>query len=86
MTNYELQLQPDGQLNNTHWSMVIRSTPNQIDIGWTPLHDTAENGNKDVVQLLIDRGANPNKANEEGRTPLHDTAYPADLAKVICSR
>ena len=37
----------------------------------TPLHRASMNGDKDVVQLLLDQGADPNKADEEGETPLH---------------
>ena len=40
--------------------------------GWTLLHEAAQHGHTDVVKLLLDRGANPNKADEyERRTPLH---------------
>ncbi len=28
-------------------------------LGWTPLHDAADNNSLDVATLLIDRGANP---------------------------
>ena len=32
-------------------------------------------GHKDVVQLLLDRGAEPNKGASNGVTPLHMAAY-----------
>ena len=38
--------------------------------GGTPLHDAAWNGRKDVVQLLLDRGAEPNMRSLNGATPL----------------
>ena len=38
---------------------------------YTPLHNAAWGGHKDVVELLIDRGADPNIANKYGQTPLH---------------
>ncbi|XP_014238153.1 serine/threonine-protein phosphatase 6 regulatory ankyrin repeat subunit C-like [Trichogramma pretiosum] len=36
-----------------------------------PLHLALEHGNERLVPLLLDRGANPNLANEAGETPLH---------------
>ena len=38
--------------------------------GWTPLLKAAVNGHKYVVELLLNGGSDPNKANEMG-TPLH---------------
>ena len=42
--------------------------------GNSPLHRTAGWFDKDVVQLLLDRGADPNQADEGGETPLHYAA------------
>ena len=42
--------------------------------GWTALHGAAINGNKDVVQLLLDIGTDPNKANNTGWTALPGAA------------
>ena len=41
----------------------------------TPLTLAAENGLKDMVQLLLDKGAEPNKPDQDGDTPLHTAAY-----------
>ena len=38
--------------------------------GFTPLYDAAYKGHKDVVQLLLDRGAEPNMTDQNGMTPL----------------
>ena len=38
--------------------------------GRTPLHEAAREGHKDVVQLLLKRGAAPNMAAQNGMTPL----------------
>ena len=38
--------------------------------GVTPLKSAANKGHKDVVQLLLDRGADPNMANQAGSTAL----------------
>ena len=34
------------------------------------LHEAVKSGNKHMVQLLLDRGAEPNKVDCLGRTPL----------------
>ena len=40
----------------------------------TPLSMAAQEGHRDVVNLLLDRGADPNKADIFGLTPLHEAA------------
>ena len=40
----------------------------------TPLHFAAENGQEEVVEQLIDKGANVNANAKWERTPLHGTA------------
>ena len=44
--------------------------PPDGDFGWTPLHWAAIYS-KEVVRLLIDRGADANTASNKGTTPLH---------------
>ena len=56
--------------------------------GWTPLHSAAFHGHKDVVQLLLDRGSDPNKANVGGQTPLHYAAMKGhkDVVQLLLDR
>ncbi|KAJ3085298.1 Peroxisomal NADH pyrophosphatase nudt12 [Quaeritorhiza haematococci] len=43
------------------------NTPNPR--GWTPLHFAARFNHREVVKLLLERGADPQLRNDEGRTP-----------------
>lgn len=42
----------------------------QTYFGITPLHHAAENGNLDLIKLLIEKGANVNAGAKENNTPL----------------
>jgi ankyrin repeat protein len=46
--------------------------------GNTPLHDAADRGHLDVVQLLLENGASKEARNKNGQTPKVDTT--PDLA------
>ena len=41
------------------------------EYGKTPLYRAVEGGHKEVTELLIDHGADPNVDDGHGRTPLH---------------
>ncbi|PKS09158.1 hypothetical protein jhhlp_003772 [Lomentospora prolificans] len=43
--------------------------------GQTALHLAAENGNSEIVKLLLEQGASPNVRNSRNQTPLHCAAY-----------
>ena len=56
--------------------------------GWTPLHYAAGMGFGTLVQPLLDRGADPSRPDEDGKTPL-DVAIDANhsgIADVLRSR
>ena len=56
--------------------------------GWTPLHYAAGMGFSTLVQPLLDRGADPSRPDEEGKTPL-DVVIEANhsgIADVLRSR
>jgi len=38
--------------------------------GWTPLHESANSGNKEITELLISKGAEVNAKRKDGTTPL----------------
>ena len=59
---------------------------------WTPLHVVAQMGHTDIVQLLIDKGADIHtrcrRFDDEGFTPLHLAAWMGrdDTVKALVAR
>jgi len=56
--------------------------------GWTPLHYAAGMGFSTLVQPLLDRGADPSRPDEDGKTPLDvaiETNHP-DIVNALRSR
>ena len=54
----------------------------------TPLHTAVQNGNLDIVRMLLDAGYSPNEANGEGLTPLHIVAQTGntEIAALLIER
>ncbi|CAB0044216.1 unnamed protein product [Trichogramma brassicae] len=61
-----------------------RRRPVQINVGDsfgnTPLNIAPDGGRKNLVRLLLDNGADPNLANMDGSTPLHQ------ICRTYCNR
>jgi len=64
--------------------------PNTVDnAGWGPLHEVSITGRADIVELLLDAGANPClHATTENLTPLHDavTNGHLEVMRLLVSR
>ena len=66
------------------------ANPNTQDHnGWTPLHEVAQRNHLELVQLLLEAGANPNiPGGDDHYTPLHDAveAGHVDVVKLLIER
>ena len=51
--------------------------------GDTPLIKAAKDDNVEVVRLLIDGGADPNKPNEVGEAPVDDDQYLDEMTQAF---
>jgi hypothetical protein len=81
----ECALQEQARLDPTEEGVTPRSSgccsvPNRQrcrcdshdnDDGWTPLHSASREGHVDIVELLIQHGADVNKQTNNQETPLH---------------
>jgi acyl-CoA-binding domain-containing protein 6 len=55
---------------------------------WTPLHWACDGGHVDVVRVLVERGANVDAADVDGRTALHTACCceHADIVELLLAR
>ena len=69
-------------------SGMVEMTNKNKEPGTSPLLVAAEMGHKDVVQLLLNRGAKANMVNQHGQTPLHLAAWSGHpkVAKLLLDR
>ncbi|CAK8690875.1 unnamed protein product [Clavelina lepadiformis] len=51
---------------------------------WTPLHLASYFGHKDVLEILLEHGANPNVVNQTGDTALHKASLTSREDLVMC--
>ena len=79
-----------GDINKV--KSILAENPDQVNAkangGWTPLHLAAERGNKDVIELLIAKGAQVNAKDKFGSTPLHCAAWMGqkDVAELLIAK
>lgn len=64
----------EGHVNVTHW--LVSTFGNLIvnvrdTDSWTALHFAAHNSHSRCIQILLDAGADPRIADDDGATPLH---------------
>jgi len=66
--------------------LAAGADPNTQDhAGWTPLHEVAQKAHVELVNLLLENGANPNvPGGDDNATPLHD-AVSSGNAEVVRS-
>jgi len=74
----------NGNIDEVQWQLDAGVDPNlKNSKGATPLHYAASEGHNDIVELLIERGANVNATDSgKGGTPL-DYAHWGDQEEVI---
>ncbi len=70
-------------IEESDFSTLDRIDPNRVlEQGRTPLHFAVIRGKHDVVEYLLDRGANPNLKDDYGNTPLHYAYENGDVKMV----
>ena len=65
-------------------TLLLRTTSEES----TPLFEAVDRGHKDVVQLLLNAGADPDKGKRKGRTPLNIASYYGhiDVVKMLLDK
>lgn len=60
-----------------------KANPNQANIVYSPLYYASELGNKELVQALLDAGANPNAKSPSGRTALYAAIKNSEIVELL---
>ncbi len=69
--------QPVGPVSGTSFGQGAEALPADIDM--TPLHVAVVNQSLELVEFLLEHGADANARNAAGRTPLHHAVQRRDL-------
>jgi FOG: Ankyrin repeat len=60
-----------GNLEKAKYALKEGADPNQLDEeGWNALHYASENGFEDIINILLENGADVNIENSSGFTPF----------------
>jgi hypothetical protein len=79
-----------GQISEVE--MILQAKPNLVNCrglrGFTPLHSAADKDQTEVVELLIEHGAEINARTDVGDTPLHWAAFDGRMnaAKLLLAK
>ena len=66
----------EGDIEAVKQHLAAGADVNAIVDDWTPLHNAAEYGQKEIGELLIEKGANVNTRDVDGETPLDVAIHP----------
>uniref|UniRef100_A0A669EC53 Ankyrin 1 n=1 Tax=Oreochromis niloticus TaxID=8128 RepID=A0A669EC53_ORENI len=55
---------------STEYTYLVHQMTHHIFMGYTPLHQAAQQGHTDIVTLLLKHGAQPNEITSNGTSPL----------------
>ena len=63
----------EGNIEAVKQHIAAGTDVNAKDGGWTPLHQAAYKGHKEIAELLIEKGAGVDAKTDDGLTPLRLT-------------
>ena len=71
-----------GDLDTIRWFEANNFSVKRDLNGWTPMHSAALNNNTDVMEHLLELGADVNALNKFGHTPLYEAARSRKLKAI----
>ena len=64
----------EGRVEEIRQYLAHGTSPDAVVDGWTALEKASIKNQCEVIKVLIEAGADPNRADEDGITPLYWTA------------